>query len=85
MKASGAAVGGVAVVVGLGVLYLAVTGQLDKLDKAVRSAWGAARGSWAGTVTLGPVKPASGPPVPGRSSLVSPTAGAFPWPLPWST
>jgi hypothetical protein len=84
VKASGAAVGGVAVVVGLGVLYLAVTGQLDKLDKAVRSAWGAARGSWLGQVTVGPIQ--TRPVVSGgRSSMVSPPAGSFPWPLPWSS
>lgn len=76
MKVSGVATGGVAVVVGLGVLYLAVTGQLDKLDRSVRSGWGAARNSWTGSVILGP----STTPAPPKRPSVAP-AGRFAWPL----
>jgi hypothetical protein len=77
--------GGVTVVIGLAVLYLAVTGQLDKLDKALRASWDAARGSWAGQVTLGPVKKPASVVTPTQSSLVAPPLAAFPWPLPWSS
>lgn len=77
MKLGQVASSGVIVVVGLAILYLAVTGGLDKLDAAIRNGWAAAKGSW-GAAMLNP-NPATKRPATTPTPNVG--AGRFTWPL----